>query len=146
MARRGTSREIGRGTPIFSFETSSRERSRSSTNRDRSARELIRDITGSDHSPSHSGPSSTSMTPTGTPSRQNNSTTTPLSVNNAVNHIPPPTPLTNNSVSLNGSTETTQTRLLIRRCLLSNSSSVRYFIIAVMFRGKSGNSGSSRRN
>ena len=108
MATRGTSREIGRGTPIFSFETPSREHSRSSTNR--SARELIRDITGSDHSASHR-PNSTSVTPTDMPSRQNNSTTMLLSVNNAVNHIPPPTPLTNNLVGLNGSTETTQTRL-----------------------------------
>ena len=109
MARRGTSREIGRGTPIFSFETPSRECSRNSTIR--SARELIRDITaGSDHSPSHR-PNSTSVTPTGTPNRQNNSITTPLSVNNAANHIPQEVPLTNNSAGLDGSTETTQTRL-----------------------------------
>ena len=111
MARRGTSRGIGRGTPIFSFETPSRERSSHSINR--RSRELIRNITGPDHSPSHR-PNSTSVTPTGTPNRQSNSITTPLSVNNAAsdNPIPPEAPLTNNSAGLaDGSIETTQTRL-----------------------------------
>ena len=38
---------MGRGTPIFSFETPSRERTGHDTNR--STRELLRDITGSNH-------------------------------------------------------------------------------------------------
>ena len=106
MARRGTSRGTGRGTHIFSFETPSRERSGHSANSLMGARELLRDITESDHSPSHR-PNSASVTPTNTLNRRSNSNT-----NSGNSHdVPPETPLRNNSAGLNGSTETTQARL-----------------------------------
>jgi len=109
MARRGNSRGTGRGTPIFSFETPSRER----TSRiNRGARELLRDIVGSNHgSPS----SSTSVTTTDRLSEQNNSptgVTTPtpaLHVNNTASEeqLPRETPLTNvSTAAINSTVET----------------------------------------
>ena len=107
MARRngrGTFRGIGRGTPLFSFETPSRERTGHDTNR--GARELLRDITGSNHG----SPGATSVTPTSRPSGQSGSplstggtaSVPALPVNNTANENQTPPLLTNNSTPSTG--------------------------------------------
>ena len=106
---RGTSRGIGRGTPLFSFETPSRERTGHDTNR--GARELLRDITGSNHG----SPNATSLTLTNRPSGQNDSPSPTggrtasipaLPVSNTASDDRTP-PLTNNSTP----STSTETRL-----------------------------------
>ena len=58
MARRGSSRGVTSATPIFSFETPSRQRNTS--HGQRGARELLREITGSNSDSTSARPGSTS--------------------------------------------------------------------------------------
>ena len=108
MARRngrGISRVMGRGTPIFSFETPSRERTGHDINR--STRELLRDITGSNHGDSPGATTSVTLTSTpscqsGSPSPKNETAPAPALQSNTVSENLTPSRMTNTSTPSSG--------------------------------------------